>query len=498
MTAVHPVAAGELPAEVHETHIGVVVLLGERAYKIKKPVRTPFCDFTSTELRHTAIERELVLNRRLAPDVYLGTAELTGPECAEPVLVMRRMPDDRRLATLIRAGRNVSTDLRRIARAVAAFHAGAERGPEISAEGGRDALTRRWRANLDESEPFRGDPLPGPELDLVRRLTERFLDGRGPLFARRAAEERIVDGHGDLLADDVFCLDDGPRMLDCLDFDARLRYVDGLDDIAFLAMDIERLGAPAHARRLLAEYAEFAGDPAPASLSHHYVAYRAMVRAKVACLRYAQSGSRAGKQAAADAQAYQAIAAAHLRRGAPRLVLVGGLPGTGKSTLAGALADRMGAVLVASDRVRKERAGLDPTAPATAGFRCGIYDAAHTEAVYGELLRRAGRLLARGESVVLDASWTDARHRDAAAGLARTASVELVCLRCTVSAEVAAARIHARAAGATASVSDATPAVAAAMAGTADPWPEAVEIPTGLPLAACTDLAAAAWDDAAG
>ena len=104
---------------------------------------------------------------------------------------------------------------------------------------------------------------------------------------------RVVDGHGDLLADDIFCLDDGPRVLDCLEFDDRLRWLDGLDDAAFLAMDLERLGAPDLAARFLDWYAEFAGDPAPASLRHHYVAYRAFVRAKVACLRYDQGDESA-------------------------------------------------------------------------------------------------------------------------------------------------------------------------------------------------------------
>ena len=108
---------------------------------------------------------------------------------------------------------------------------------------------------------------------------------RDPLFAARAQAGRIVDGHGDLLADDIFCLDDGPRILDCLDFDDRLRWVDGLDDAAFLAMDLERLGAPELAEQFTGWYAEYSGDPAPTSLRHHYAAYRSLVRAKVDFLR---------------------------------------------------------------------------------------------------------------------------------------------------------------------------------------------------------------------
>ena len=119
----------------------------------------------------------------------------------------------------------------------------------------------------------------------VERLAGRFLAGRAPLIAQRCADDRIVDGHGDLVADDVFCLDDGPRVLDCLEFDDRLRFADGLDDAAFLAMDLERLGRPELATAWLDAYAGFSGDPAPAALRHHYVARRAFAQAKAACLR---------------------------------------------------------------------------------------------------------------------------------------------------------------------------------------------------------------------
>ncbi|MCE3553154.1 AAA family ATPase [Pseudonocardia sp. RS11V-5] len=475
-------------AAVRETHVGIVVLVDDRAYKVKKPVRTAFCDFSTPELRRVAIRRELELNRRLAPDVYLGAAELTGAGCAEPVLVMRRMPEARRLSALVIGGADPSAQLRQVARLLAAFHAGARRSATIAREGGRDALRERWQRNLEEMEPYRDAPLPGDQLDAVGRLALRFLDGRSPLFAHRT--DRIVDGHGDLIADDVFCLDDGPRVLDCLDFDDRLRYVDGLDDAAFLAMDLEHLGAITAAERFLTDYAEFAGDPAPATLAHHYVAYRAGVRAKVACLRWDQNRD---DRAAEDARAHLSLAAAHLRRGAPRLALVGGLPGTGKSTLAGALADRTGAVLLSSDRLRKERAGLDPRTSASADFGAGLYDASHTADVYAELLHRATGLLALGESVVLDASWTAAGPRDRAA-VAGTTAAELLALCCAAPAAVAAERIRTR----RRSASDATVAIAERMATVADPWPGAVIVRTDSPLDRSLAQAAQAWDDAAG
>src|SRR5690606_19188507 len=269
-----------------------------------------------------------------------------------------------------------------------------------------------WRDSFAQVRPFRGEVLDDELVGEIERLTEDFLSGRRPLFDDRIATERIVDGHGDLLAEDVFCLDDGPRVLDCIEFDDRLRWLDGLDDAAFLAMDLERLGAPHLAERFLNWYVEFAADPAPASLRHHYVAYRAFVRAKVACLRHAQSGD---PSAARDAATHTALTARHLRAGEVVLILVGGLPGTGKSTLAGRLADRLGAVLLRSDRLRKELSGIAPETPAAAPYGEGIYGAEWTERTYRELLARAERLLGHGESVVIDASWTRDAHRRAAA-----------------------------------------------------------------------------------
>ena len=173
-----------------------------------------------------------------------------------------------------------------------------------------------------------------------------------------------MDGHGDLIADDIFCLDDGPRILDCLDFDDRLRWLDGLDDAAFLGMDLERLGGPALAEEFMAAYADYSGDPAPASLPHHYVAYRAFVRLKIACLRAAQGDPAAGFEARQLAE----VALRHLRAGAVTLVLAGGLPGTGKSALAGAVAGRLGFTVLNSDRIRKELAGLPAEASARAPY----------------------------------------------------------------------------------------------------------------------------------
>ena len=271
-----------------------------------------------------------------------------------------------------------------------------------------------------------------------------------------------------MLADDIFCLDDGPRVLDCLEFDDHLRYVDGLDDIAFLAMDLEHLGAAGSADRLLDRYAEFTGDPAPASLREHFMAYRAFVRAKVSYLRVDQGDPQA-RQSARD---YAEQALAHLRKGRVRLILVGGLPGSGKSTVSDIVGRTLAAVVLSSDQVREEMVRV-PNAT-DGGYGVGRYSPENIDVVYSEILCRAVALLSMGETVVLDASWTHATHRAAAARTAGHTSSRLASVECILADDLAAQRIRKR----RGSLSEATPAIASAIRQAKDPWPEAISLPT--------------------
>lgn len=475
--------------EHHETHIGVVMMVGERAYKMKKPVDLGFVDFTSREQRLAACWREVELNRRLAPDVYLDVADVigSGGKPCEHLVVMRRMPDRRRLSTLVGAGAPVGGHLQRLARLLASFHDQAARDSEIRQEGSRDAVRTRWLDNLEQVRRTCATALDAAAVDEVERLALRFLAGREALFAARIEADRIIDGHGDLLADDVFCLDDGPRALDCLDFDDRLRWIDAIDDAACLAMDLERLSAPDLARDFLACYVESAGDPAAASLIHHYIAYRACVRVKVACLRH-ETGD---PDAAEEGRRLLAITKEHLRAGAVTLTLVGGPPGSGKTTLATGLAERLGCSYISSDQVRKELAGLSPDEDAAAASGEGIYTPEWTQHTYAEVLTRAKRQLELGKSVILDASWARTGHRGQAAETAQHAEADMISLRCAAPADVSRQRLGARNHGA----SDATEDIAATMAAQADPWPEATPIDTGESPRESLDQAAAVIHD---
>ncbi|MFF5764033.1 AAA family ATPase [Streptomyces tanashiensis] len=470
-----------------ETHTAVVLFVGDRAYKLKKPVDLTFLDYTAVAARRTACEREVALNRRFAPDVYLGMGEIRAPhtEAPEPLVVMRRMPAERRLSRLVREGADVGDCLRAVARLLATRHADAPRTADVDAQGTRDALSSRWEASFAQVRDLAAEGMALPDgVEEIEKLVRRYLTGRDQLFDMRVGQGRIVDGHGDLLAEDIFCLDDGPRVLDCLEFDDRLRYVDGLDDAAFLAMDLEQLDAPESAASFLTWYSEYSGDPAPPSLRHHYVAYRAFVRAKVSLIQARQGAP------GAEFAARRLIAATlrHLRTSAVGLTLVGGLPGSGKSTLSGALADRLGVTLLSSDRVRKELAGIPADQPAAAPYGEGLYTPEWTIRTYAALLDRASALLSCGESVVLDATWSNAAQREAALRMAERTSADLVALHCHAPDATAAARLQARTTG----PSDADIDVAIAMAERESPWTEAVAVDTSGALEAAVDRALAA------
>jgi uncharacterized protein len=472
-----------LRAQVRETHTGVVVLVGDRAYKAKKPITTDFLDFSTPDCREHACEREVSLNRRLAPDSYFGVAHLSDPEggTPEPVVVMRRYPDDVRLTSLIKNGEPVHQHLCIIAETLARFHRAATRGPIIDAQGSIDAVQARSQQNLIELQHHSVEILPAGSVGEVARLASRFVSGRAALFAQRITDHRIIDGHGDLLADDIFCMPGGPVLLDCLEFDDHLRYVDGVDDASFLAMDLEFLGRRDLGGFLLDEYSRRANDPAPRSLTDFYVAYRAAVRAKVDCIRVSQGR----RDAAADARRHVDVAMEHLRAGAVRLIVIGGGPGTGKTTLSRALAQEIGAQVISSDDVRRKLQD-DGVINGWAGeLNVGLYTPANVAAVYHEMLRRADQLLAGGTSVILDATWRDSHQRQRARKLADETSSTIVELTCSISLQEAADRIQRR----QASCSDATPVIAAALTDRGTDSDGSHQIDTSRPVAESVEQA---------
>jgi uncharacterized protein len=463
------------PIERVDTHISTLVFQNGWAYKIKRPVHYEFIDLSTREKRRRICEREVELNRRFAPDVYDSVVPIRNPggdevDCA---VRMHRMPIDRRLSTLVdRDDPGVRDHVRAVARTMAATHACADRGVAINHVATREALERLWVRSLDDMQAFAGSFLDGDTLVSVRNRAMRYLDGRGDLLNERIARGHIVDGHGDLLSNDIFCLDDGPRILDCLEFDDELRFGDVLADIAFLVMDFERLGHRDLGDRFVADYVEFSDEHHPLSLLHHYVAYRALVRSKVACLR----GVGGDRAAASEAQQLLELASDRLKQSEITLVIVGGLPGSGKSTVAEGMSQATGWPVLSSDVVRKELAGLGGE-PRPASFGHGIYSADMTATTYSTLLERADVALRHGQSIIIDASFIAQVSRADAADVARRSISRFVALCCEAPTDVRVQRIRERPHD-QANPSDATPEVSARMAEQSDRWSDATVIDT--------------------
>ncbi len=485
-----PHGGGDAPATAVETHISRLFFGGDRVYKLLKAVSYDYLDHSTPERRAASIEAEYELNRRLAPDVYLGTADLyEHGEISDRMLIMRRLPEDRKLSALVDQPDFVDR-LRRIAHDVAAFHASAppvaERWPMTSADG----LLGLWNSSFDDIAPWTGSLIPVADHDRTRLLATEYLEHSTALFDRRRRDGLVRDGHGDLTADDIFVLDDGPRILDCLAFDPAYRISDVLADVAFLVMDVERLAGPEPARQLMQFYCEFSGEHHPSSLAHHYVAYRAHVRCKVALQRYAQGDE--GSAHVAARRHSQTLD--HLVRARRRVILVGGGPGAGKSTVARALADRFNWSVIDSDTLRKDLRGVDHD-DHEVDDHPELYTEGTTDDTYATLCRHAGLLLDAGESVVIDATWSDGDHRALVRRLATEHGAGITEFECRVDPGLARERIAQRRRDGH-DASDATPELVVEMARRRHPWPEAVGLDTGSTLDAVVDEAArAVFDD---
>ncbi len=403
--------------EVRETHISWVFLAGQLAYKLKKPLVLDFLDYGTPARRRELCEAEVRLNRRLAPDLYLGVrgvariedrVELTDeddPRAVDFVVEMRRYDEAQTLAARLERGELQQQDVVELGRRLARFHEDAPRvtpdsAPVLAAE-------RRFERNLQE---LLGDVEQRGEIERVlglERFAHAFVTAHAQTFWTRARRGQVREGHGDLRAEHVL-LGDRVRIVDCVEFDPGLRELDVADDLAFLVFDLAALGGERFGEVLVDAYRDAGGDPGPDALIAFYAAYRALVRAKVALLRGAQLPGTSAEHGQQSAHARDLIALAERfawRARRPLTIVVCGVPASGKSCLAHALAERSGLPHLSSDVIRKRLAGLRQTerAPGDA------YSADWNARTYAELGRRASSALAGQGGAIVDATF---RHRD--------------------------------------------------------------------------------------
>lgn len=442
------------PAEVNvvETHISWVFLAGDLVYKCKKPVRFDFLDFSTLELRKQACEDEVRLNRRLAPDTYLGVVPVTqvgdswrlngeGP-AIEWLVEMRRLPTKKSLDYKLWQGELLGADIVKLAELLIPFFEG-QRPAIISAPQYRDQLISNVQQNRRELLTS-AHGLPAEVIKRVHATQLKLLHLNKELFDQRVNSGKVIEGHGDLRPEHI-CFAGRPVIFDCIEFSAGLRTLDIADELAFLAMECDQMGAPWIGMRLFEQLRQATGDQSPALLINFYKSYRACVRAKVAALRAEQLRGVSRDAAICQAGNYLLLADKYLHEAAhPLLLAIGGLSGTGKSSLAVALGKALGAEVFRSDVLRRE---LFPDA-AAAPIGGGAYQPASRERVYSALMDAAEEILRTRRPVILDATFAERDQVCAAYALAQRTSAPFLAVECECPSDLALQRIRNRAAAA--------------------------------------------------
>ena len=456
--------------ELRQTHISYVFLAGNLVYKTKKPVDFGFVDQLAPETRERFCHAEVRLNRRLAPDVYLGVAPVTRTrdgrfaveaesegETVEWAVKMRRLPDDRTLDRLLAEGKDALDEVGRIVRRLIAFHDSAAvvaNDPEFAGGPGERAW---WRREYSEAEQFIGDTWRRQDAEATRVFVEQSIEGGQALFDERLAAGRVVEGHGDLQAKHVYLLerglDDGGEelaIIDCIEFSDwfHFRYLDVGYDVAFLAMDLEALGRADLGEELAGRYIAAAQDETMGLLQPLHRAFRAFVRGKVESIgAHAPEVPEGERRALAESAArYFRLAAAYAeRRAGPCLVVMTGLSGSGKSTVGATLAGRIGAALVTSDAVRRAVAQAEGVSTSMwQQYQADAYTPEMNRRTYEDMRERARRHLEAGRPVILDATHSRAADRAAAVEIARELRIAPLIADLRVSEDVALERLAGR------------------------------------------------------
>ncbi len=426
-------AAG--PVRVIETHISWVLLTGEFAYKIKKPLDLGFLDFSSLDKRLHACCDEVQLNRRLAPAIYLDVVPINGTPAAprlngsgetfEYAVKMRQFPPDATLDRLDAEGGMTAQHVEAIAATLARFHLeGCARAAADSPWGSPEKIWQPVAQNFAQIAPRLDDPADRQALDALQRWSEAEHARLAPLMAARKRDGFVRECHGDLHLGNLAWVDDQLLVFDCIEFNPELRWIDIQSEIAFAYMDLLQRGHADWAWLFLNAWLEQTGDYAGIALLRYYAVYRALVRAKVAAIRSTQTVGPERDAAPAEVRALLNLATTLTQIPPPRLDITHGLSGSGKTTVTRTLMQTPGAIRLRSDVERKRLAGLDALAKSGSGVGENLYAADATRRTYEHLARLAGDVLDAGWPVIVDATFTARWQRNLLRETARVRVIE--------------------------------------------------------------------------
>jgi len=451
----HPVSE---PIRLVETHISWVLLTGQFAYKVKKPLRLSFLDYSTLERRHALCEEEVRLNRRHAPDLYLGVSPIggrvstprvdgSGP-ALEYAVRMRQFAARDELVALLDSGAVTAPDLEALGDSVARLHLGAVPAAPDSAFGWPEAVQR---ITFDNFAELRRLPEADRWHDAVQSLEARLSSlhaMRSALMRQRREQDWVRECHGDLHCGNVVRWQGRLTPFDGIEFDPGLRFIDVVNDIAFLAMDLAERGRDDLRLAALQAWLETLGDFAGLPLLQYYETYRALVRAKVAALRALQVAAEAPARvpALAECARYLAWAVGLSRERAPILVITCGLSGSGKTWLARQLREPLRALHVRSDVERKRLAGLAPGADSRSPPDAGIYTHDYTTRTYDRLHECARAALLGGESIIVDAAFLRRDERLRFLSLAESVRARAALVHCHAPPDTLRQRVAARSA----------------------------------------------------
>jgi hypothetical protein len=453
-----PRAYSHAPARVvHlETHISHVFLTGTRAYKIKKPLDLGFLDFSTLEKRRVACVDELRINRRLAPELYLDVVPITGSaarpnvegkgEAIEYAVKMVEFPQDAMLEQVLARGQ-LSVDLiDALAEQVAQFHASLPPAGSDTEFGTPQSVMAPARQNFEQLRPLLGSAQERAELDALEQWTQAQHAALEELFARRKAEGFVRECHGDLHLGNMVLVEGRVRIFDAIEFSAQLRWIDVMNEAAFLVMDLAQRRRADLAWRFLNAYLERTGDYAGVRLLRYYAVYRALVRAKVAAIRAGQTDLPAQQRGALSDKRRRHLALAHefAAQARPALIIHHGLSGSGKTTASQTILEHIGAVRIRSDVERKRLTGLPAAARTGAGVGAGIYAVDWNRQTYARLASAAEDVVRGGCVALVDATFLRRADRDAFRALAARLDVPFGIAEFTASPAVLRSRIATR------------------------------------------------------